>query len=171
LLYQAARIDPVTGFLQPPRAVARLEQELAKAGRDGRECAVLFIDLDKFKRVNDSFGHAAGDELLRTAASRLHGLLRPEDVLARFGGDEFIVLIPDLPPGGAAQMAADCASAIIAAMGAASSCRTTHQRHGQHRHRLLPTHGSDSDSLTQRRHCHVRGQESRPRRAACSTTP
>jgi diguanylate cyclase (GGDEF)-like protein len=86
---------------------------------------VLFIDLDKFKRVNDSFGHAAGDELLLTAAHRLHRLLRPVDVLARFGGDEFIVIIPDLPPGRAEQMAVDCASAIIAAMGKGFECLTT----------------------------------------------
>ncbi|HEX5342875.1 MAG TPA: EAL domain-containing protein [Duganella sp.] len=148
LLYQAARIDPVTGFFNRHALSARLEQELAKAGRDGRECALLFIDLDKFKRVNESFGHAAGDELLRTAAGRLHGLLRPEDVLARFGGDEFIVLIPDLPPGGAAQMAADCASAIIASMGRGFELSY---------HAIsvtasigiawYPQHGSDSDSL------------------------
>jgi len=148
LLYQAARIDPVTGFFNRHALTVRLEQELAKAGRDGRECAILFIDLDKFKRVNESFGHAAGDELLRTAASRLHGLLRPDDVLARFGGDEFIVVIPDQPPGGAAQMAADCASAIIASMGrgfelsyhAISVTASVGIAY-------YPQHGSDSDSL------------------------
>jgi diguanylate cyclase (GGDEF)-like protein/PAS domain S-box-containing protein len=117
LLHQAARVDPVTGYCNRHALSLRLTQEVSKAEQNGRECAVLFIDLDKFKRVNDSFGHAAGDELLRTAANRMHALLRPADVLARFGGDEFIVVIPDLAPHSAEMMAADCADAIIAAMG------------------------------------------------------
>jgi diguanylate cyclase (GGDEF)-like protein/PAS domain S-box-containing protein len=116
LLYQAARIDPVTGFFNRHALVAMLEQALAKAAADGRACAVLFIDLDKFKRVNESFGHAAGDELLRSAAARLHGLLRPTDLLARFGGDEFIAILPDISLNSAEQMASDCATEIIAAM-------------------------------------------------------
>jgi len=116
LLYQAARIDPVTGCFNRHALSTRLAQEVEKAASKGRECAVLFIDLDKFKRVNDSFGHAAGDELLRSAANRLHSLLRPDDVLARFGGDEFIVIIPDLARDSAEWMATDCANEIIAAM-------------------------------------------------------
>ncbi|WP_373988830.1 putative bifunctional diguanylate cyclase/phosphodiesterase [Duganella sp. BuS-21] len=116
LLYQAARIDPVTGFFNRYALTAMLEQALAKAAADGRACAVLFIDLDKFKRVNESFGHAAGDELLRNAANRLHSLLRPTDLLARFGGDEFIAILPDISLNSAEQMASDCATEIIAAM-------------------------------------------------------
>jgi diguanylate cyclase (GGDEF)-like protein/PAS domain S-box-containing protein len=116
LLYQAARIDPITGYFNRHALSSRLTQEVAHAAAAGRECAVLFIDLDKFKRVNDSFGHAAGDELLRDAAHRLHSLLLPADILARFGGDEFIVVIPDLAPGTGARMAGDCAEQIIAAM-------------------------------------------------------
>jgi diguanylate cyclase (GGDEF)-like protein/PAS domain S-box-containing protein len=115
-LYQAARVDPVTGYSNRHALSDRLALKVAWAAENGRECAVLFIDLDKFKRVNDSFGHAAGDELLRSAAYRMHALLRPTDVLARFGGDEFIIVIPDLAPNSAEQMAADCAEAIIAAM-------------------------------------------------------
>jgi diguanylate cyclase (GGDEF)-like protein/PAS domain S-box-containing protein len=114
LLYQAAHIDPITGYLNRHALTRRLREVLAG---DGGACAVLFIDLDKFKRVNDSFGHAAGDELLRAAANRMHGLLRPQDVLARFGGDEFIVLMPALAPERAEQQAGACAAAIIAAMG------------------------------------------------------
>jgi diguanylate cyclase (GGDEF)-like protein/PAS domain S-box-containing protein len=117
LLYQAARIDPVTGYFNRFALSSRLALELDKAAAAGRECAVLFVDLDKFKRVNDSFGHAAGDELLRTAADRLHHVLRPDDVLARFDGDEFIVIIPDLARDSAEWTAVNCASEIIAAMG------------------------------------------------------
>ncbi|WP_229223744.1 bifunctional diguanylate cyclase/phosphodiesterase [Duganella sp. sic0402] len=148
LLYQAARIDPVTGFSNRHALSVRLTQEIAKAASKGRECAVLFIDLDKFKRVNDSFGHTAGDELLRTAANRLHNLLRPDDVLARFGGDEFIIIIPDLAPASAEWMAAGCANEIIAAM--AKGFEVSY-------HALsvtasvgiacYPQHGHDSDTL------------------------
>jgi len=116
-LYQAARIDPITGFFNRHALSLRLTEEVEKAAAAGQECAVLCVDLGKFKRVNESFGHAAGDELLRSAARRLHRLLRPADVLARFDGDEFIVLIPGLAPGSAEAVGADCASAMIAAMG------------------------------------------------------
>ncbi|SHN42563.1 PAS domain S-box-containing protein/diguanylate cyclase (GGDEF) domain-containing protein [Duganella sacchari] len=148
LLYQAARIDPVTGYFNRHALSSELTLALEKAASAGRECAVLFIDLDKFKRVNDSFGHAAGDQLLLTAAHRLHRLLRPVDVLSRFGGDEFIVIIPDLMPGRAEQMAIDCATEIIAAMGKGFEVSY---------HAIsvtasigiacYPTHGSDSETL------------------------
>jgi diguanylate cyclase (GGDEF)-like protein/PAS domain S-box-containing protein len=148
LLFQAARVDPVTGYGNRHALSTRLAHEVGKAAAAGRECAVLFIDLDKFKRVNDSFGHAAGDELLRSAAGRLHKLLRPDDVLARFGGDEFIIVIPDLAPRSAEQVAVDCADAIIAAMGRGFELSYhTISVTASIGIACYPNHGVDSDTL------------------------
>jgi diguanylate cyclase (GGDEF)-like protein/PAS domain S-box-containing protein len=73
----------------------RLQQVLATAHRDGKSLAVMFIDLDRFKNINDTLGHHAGDALLRETAIRLTNCLRENDTVARQGGDEFIVLLPD----------------------------------------------------------------------------
>jgi diguanylate cyclase (GGDEF)-like protein/PAS domain S-box-containing protein len=90
-LERLALYDPLTGL--PNRALFgdRLRHVLARRGRE-TATAVYFLDLDRFKRINDSLGHGAGDEVLREVAERLSAVVRPEDTVARFGGDEFTVL-------------------------------------------------------------------------------
>jgi diguanylate cyclase (GGDEF)-like protein/PAS domain S-box-containing protein len=91
-LAYAATHDLVTGLPNRRLFLDRLEQAVARQRRGARPPAVLFVDLDRFKQVNDRAGHAAGDEVLRILASRLERTVRPTDVVARFGGDEFSVL-------------------------------------------------------------------------------
>ncbi len=95
LLRTLAERDALTGLLGRRRFEEELSTELARAERYGHSGALLAIDLDRFKSINDSLGHRAGDELLRTVADRLRSRLRESDVLARLGGDEFGALLPE----------------------------------------------------------------------------
>lgn len=86
--------DALTGLANRAQALDRLDAELRQAQGDGGALALMFVDLDHFKTVNDTLGHQAGDELLRQASTRLRSTLRTRDLLARLGGDEFLVLVP-----------------------------------------------------------------------------
>jgi diguanylate cyclase (GGDEF)-like protein len=85
--------DPLTGLPNRALIMERVEAMLARAREDRSPCAVMFIDLDDFKDINDTVGHGAGDELLRAVARRLGAAVRPDDTVGRLGGDEFVVLL------------------------------------------------------------------------------
>ncbi|WP_286240054.1 bifunctional diguanylate cyclase/phosphodiesterase [Neptuniibacter halophilus] len=95
-LEQIAHYDTLTGLPNRLLFRDRLRQSMSRASRHKRPLALLFLDLDGFKEVNDSYGHDVGDELLIILAERTSGLLRDEDTLARLGGDEFIIILPDI---------------------------------------------------------------------------
>ncbi len=95
-IHSLAFYDVLTGLPNRRLLMDRLEHMLAAAQRDGRCGAVIFIDLDHFKYINDARGHATGDSMLRKAAQRLTRLVRVDDTVARLGGDEFVVLLPNL---------------------------------------------------------------------------
>lgn len=91
-----AKTDALTGLANRMLFQDRLQQALARAERERGNLAVLFLDLDRFKHINDSLGHALGDELLKEVSLRLLRVLRKEDTVARMGGDEFIILLPEV---------------------------------------------------------------------------
>jgi diguanylate cyclase (GGDEF)-like protein len=97
LLHRLSRVDSLTDSLNRRGFEERFDTELAHAERHGRALTLVLLDLDDFKSLNDSEGHAAGDELLRWVATTLSGLVRRHDVTGRLGGDEFIGLLTDCP--------------------------------------------------------------------------
>jgi len=107
-----ATYDELTGLLNRSEFKARAEQSLSHAMRKNEQCALLLIDLDDFKIVNDTFGHGIGDDLLKNFASRLRQLLRDEDLCCRFGGDEFLVLLSGVNQAGAARTAERIAESL-----------------------------------------------------------
>jgi diguanylate cyclase (GGDEF)-like protein len=105
-LFQALH-DPLTCLPNRVLLIDRLERAFARRHRAGRTFALLFLDIDDFKAINDRFGHAGGDELLAAFAGRLRGCLRGGDTVARFGGDEFAVLVDELAAPGDATITAE----------------------------------------------------------------
>ncbi|WP_372875392.1 putative bifunctional diguanylate cyclase/phosphodiesterase [Pseudomonas sp.] len=105
-LQQMAHFDSLTGLPNRVLAYDRLAHALDKVTRHGGHLAVLFIDLDRFKTLNDSYGHGFGDAVLRTVAQRLQTRCRQEDTLARLGGDEFLLILERLPAPSTASLVA-----------------------------------------------------------------
>jgi diguanylate cyclase (GGDEF)-like protein len=102
---QLSRFDLLTGLYSRAYLVAALDQEIRRAARSGRPFSLLLIDLDGLKAANDRYGHDSGDRLLRAVAEVLHGDVRATDVAARYGGDEFVLLLPETDVTGAALVA------------------------------------------------------------------
>jgi len=133
---QLAFFDPLTGLPNRRMLFDRLQQAFATSARHASCGAVFFIDLDHFKRLNDTLGHDHGDLLLQEVARRLLACVRSEDTVARIGGDEFVVMTVNLAPdpGLAATQAAMVGDKILAAIG--RPCRL-----GRHEHSVTPSVG------------------------------
>lgn len=122
-LEKLATRDPLTGLLNRREFVRQAEQALAHARRQGSALALLMVDLDHFKSVNDHFGHPVGDEVLRHVSALMAQSVRHTDSLARFGGEEFVLLLPDTPADAAWHLAdtlrQQLADTPVAALGGA----------------------------------------------------
>ena len=93
---QTAAIDSITGVPNHRHFQSRLKQEVERARKAGHDLSLLVIDIDTFKEINDRFGHIEGDRVLSEIAVRINGQLRAHDVLARYAGDEFVVILPEV---------------------------------------------------------------------------
>ena len=98
---ELAELDELTGSFNRRCIMRMLDEEIARAGRNGSPCSIALIDLDWFKRINDAFGHPTGDEVLRTFAITMFANIRSVDRFGRYGGEEFLLILPDMPPDGA----------------------------------------------------------------------
>ena len=151
ILYHQATHDQLTGLANKSSLGAGLRKALARAKRDHSSGAVLFLDVDKFKRVNDSLGHAAGDDLIVKVADRIASEVRETDTVARVGGDEFIVLLVDIHKGDDLRVAREVAERI---------CRSVSEPYviwGNEVYvsisigiSVFPPHGMDEETLLQK---------------------
>jgi diguanylate cyclase (GGDEF)-like protein len=120
-LAQLATRDGLTGLLNRREILRLLRDELDRSRRYGNAFAVLLLDVDHFKTVNDTWGHPAGDEVLRAVAARIQNEVRPTDKPARYGGEEFMVLLPETTEEGAVLLAERIRSCIAELPAAASA--------------------------------------------------
>lgn len=142
---ERANYDPLTGL--PNRVIARdrLTQGLQQAKRTGGQLAVMYLDLDKFKWVNDHMGHAAGDELLQQVAHRCQTCIRESDTFARLGGDEFLCVLPTVEEQAVAE---DRAQRLVDALNQPFALRDGEARIGTSVGiAMYPAHGTTADQL------------------------
>ena len=146
-IQQLAHFDPLTGL--PNRALLheRSSQAIQMARRNGEPLALLFLDLDHFKNVNDSLGHRVGDELLKVLAQRLQLTVREQDTVSRLGGDEFLLLLPGTDGPGAARVAAKVMAQATLPFHIDQNELTVTQSIGI---ALFPGDGADFDTLSKR---------------------
>ena len=144
-LRHAGLTDALTGLANRRLLTDRIDQALLLAARNHELCAVLLIDLDRFKEVNDTLGHAYGDELLKAVADRLVSACRASDTVARLGGDEFAVLLPEVSDeAGALLLANRCREVLLEPVTVQGIALTVEASVGV---ALAPEHGRDSGSL------------------------
>ena len=124
-LRDVALTDPLTGVANRRQLIARADYEIARHARASAEFAVVMIDLDGFKALNDRFGHAAGDELLCDVANSLSHSVRGQDTVARLGGDEFCVLAPETDAHGIARLTGRIGRAVAGATSGVETLRAS----------------------------------------------
>jgi diguanylate cyclase (GGDEF)-like protein len=148
-LYHQAHYDSLTGLPNRPSMIDRLRQNIERAKRDGLSFAVMFLDLDDFKLINDSMGHNTGDALIKTLGERLTHTLRAEDTVARLGGDEFVIISRCCPShDDAADMARRMATKVLGAINESMLINDHEIRaSGSVGISLYPRDGEDSEEL------------------------
>ncbi|MDA8093041.1 MAG: GGDEF domain-containing protein [Betaproteobacteria bacterium] len=114
-LGRLATSDALTGLYNRRGLLDRLDQELTKCERSGKPLSLLLADVDNFKRINDTFGHEYGDQALQAIANCLRATVRAQDLVARWGGEEFLLLMPDTPLEGARSLAEKLRQAVSSA--------------------------------------------------------
>ena len=145
LLESQAGNDPLTGLANRRLLAERMAMVLAHARRKKRAMAVLYMDLDGFKQINDTYGHGAGDILLKRVAERLTGMARKEDTVARLGGDEFLIMLSEV-------IGSDCAAIVATKVIEAVSRPFDIDGHAVHMTisvgiSVYPIHGEDAETL------------------------
>lgn len=144
-LFRRAHYDGLTGLPNRFLLEDRLREAVALSHRTRRRLAILFLDVDQFKEINDALGHAAGDQVLRSVATRMAGVLRKSDSVSRYGGDEFVALLPEIDrPGDADRVAGKLGRALGPPHVVASGAVTVTASVGI---AICPDHGEDADTL------------------------
>lgn len=105
ILKRQAAYDSLTGLLNHGEILRILKNELAKADREGNSVGLIMADIDSFKKINDTYGHMAGDVVLRLTSERMHSLMRSYDFVGRYGGEEFMIILPGFDLQGAVALA------------------------------------------------------------------